>query len=81
MGHPPVGAYPLGSFLEDYYYDVAYYLAALDVHLDKANGHRGFTPEFPVNKVYHYHVTKTFPYIGRYYRLRDNTTGPNIFPR
>jgi len=47
----------LGAYVDDWIYASA-------GSLDQCNGHYGPTPEFP-DGVYHYHITKTFPYIPR----------------
>jgi len=65
---PSTGTYPLGTFIEDYYYTTGY------GHLDSHNGRYCVTPEYP-DGVYAYFVTLTnmgtpaFPYIiGPTYR-------------
>jgi YHYH protein len=55
---PPVAAYPLGAFEQDYEY-----VAGLG-DLDECNGRNGVTPEFP-SGTYHYYATDSYPYLQR----------------
>jgi hypothetical protein len=50
-----------GTFVQDYEYVEA------AGNLDQCNGHFGVTPEYPEG-IYHYHITKEFPFISRYFR-------------
>ncbi len=55
---PPVSAYPMGTFQQDYEY-----VAGLG-DLDECNGRIGVTPEFP-NGIYHYYGTDSYPFLQR----------------
>ncbi len=57
-GRPPISAYPMGTFTQDY----EYLAGAGD--LDECNGRIGVTPEFP-SGTYHYFATDTYPYLQR----------------
>lgn len=50
-----------GTFVEDWEY------VAGTGDLDECNGRFGVTPEYPAG-IYHYYVTKEFPFIARLYR-------------
>ena len=55
---PAVTLFAMGHFQQDWVY------AAGQGDLDECNGRTGVTPEFPQG-VYHYYVTKTYPFIQR----------------
>ena len=55
---PSVTLFAMGHFQQDWVY------AAGQGDLDECNGRTGVTPEFPQG-VYHYYVTKTYPFIQR----------------
>jgi len=55
---PPVTLFAMGHFQQDWVY------AAGQGDLDECNGRTGVTPEFPQG-IYHYYVTKTYPFIQR----------------
>lgn len=87
-GRPSTSIFPMGDFVEDFWYDQSLFDSNRSVRLDQCNGHTGPTPEFP-HGVYHYHILEKtdsladigFPYIGRCYRLFTYGQGPNIFPK
>ncbi len=89
LTNPLVSVFPLGDFVEDFWYNSDLFEEDKTVQLDECNGHRGYTPEFPKRGVYHYHILEKtnsladigFPYIGRCYRLFTYGMGPNIFPK
>jgi hypothetical protein len=88
LSTPSTTDFPLGDFLEDFWYNNALFNTDKSVQLDRCNGHTGPTPEFP-NGIYHYHILEKtnsltdigFPYIGRCYRLFKYKSGPDIFPK
>jgi hypothetical protein len=55
---PSVTLFAMGHFQQDWVY------AAGQGDLDECNGRTGVTPEFPQG-IYHYYVTKTYPFIQR----------------
>jgi len=57
-GRPATSSFPMGHFVQDWEY------AANTGDLDECNGRIGVTPEFPQG-IYHYYITKTYPFIQR----------------
>ena len=57
-GRPSASSFPMGHFVQDWEY------AANTGDLDECNGRIGVTPEFPQG-IYHYYITKTYPFIQR----------------
>lgn len=57
-GRPSTSLFAMGHFQQDWEY-----VAGLG-DLDDCNGRTGVTPEFP-NGIYHYYITKTYPFIQR----------------
>ena len=57
-GRPSTSLFAMGHFQQDWEY-----VAGLG-DLDECNGRTGVTPEFP-NGIYHYYITKTYPFIQR----------------
>lgn len=55
---PSIEDFPLGHFEQDWQY------VAGSGDLDECNGRFGVTPEFP-SGVYHYYVTRTYPFVQR----------------
>jgi len=57
-GRPATSLFAMGHFQQDWEY-----VSGLG-DLDECNGRTGVTPEFP-SGVYHYYITKTYPFIQR----------------
>lgn len=57
-GRPATSLFAMGHFQQDWEY-----VSGLG-DLDECNGRTGVTPEFP-NGIYHYYITKTYPFIQR----------------
>jgi YHYH protein len=57
-GRPSTSLFAMGHFQQDWEY-----VSGLG-DLDECNGRTGVTPEFP-NGIYHYYITKTYPFIQR----------------
>ena len=57
-GRPSTTLFAMGHFQQDWEY------VAGSGDLDQCNGRTGVTPEFP-NGIYHYYITKTYPFIQR----------------
>ena len=57
-GRPTASIFAMGHFEQDWVY------AAGSGDLDECNGRTGITPEFPQG-IYHYYITKTYPFIQR----------------
>ncbi|MBL4633517.1 MAG: YHYH protein, partial [Kofleriaceae bacterium] len=57
-GRPSIDDFPLGHFIQDWEYVEG------SGDLDECNGRFGVTPEFPEG-IYHYYLTKTYPFIQR----------------
>lgn len=57
-GRPSTSLFAMGHFQQDWEY-----VAGLG-DLDECNGRTGVTPDFP-NGIYHYYITKTYPFIQR----------------
>jgi hypothetical protein len=88
LSTPSTTDFPLGDFLEDFWYNNDLFNTDKSKQLDRCNGHSGPTPEFP-DGIYHYHILEKtdlltdigFPYIGRCYRIFTYQSGPDIFPK
>ncbi len=65
---PSVDDFPLGHFESDWRY------VAGSGDLDECNGRFGVTPEFPQG-IYHYFITKTYPYVQRCVKGTATDTG------
>ena len=57
-GRPATSSFPMGHFVQDWEYAVG------SGDLDECNGRTGVTPEFPQG-IYHYYITKSYPFIQR----------------
>ncbi|PUE21781.1 hypothetical protein B9Z38_00895 [Limnohabitans sp. MMS-10A-160] len=57
-GRPSTTLFAMGHFQQDWVFDASV------GDLDECNGRTGVTPEFP-SGIYHYYITKTYPFIQR----------------
>ena len=68
-GERPSAGAPGGRYDGDYTQDFEYVPGLGD--LDACNGRFGVTPEFPAG-IYHYHITREFPLISRFWKGTAN---------
>ena len=66
---PAAADFPLGHFMQDWEY------VAGSGDLDECNGRFGVTPEFPLG-IYHYNLTKTYPFVQRCVKGTSTATRP-----
>lgn len=66
---PDTSIFKLGTFTQDYQY------VSGSGDLDECNGRFGVTPEFP-NGIYHYYITKTYPFVMRCFKGTPATFSP-----